>query len=176
MDSQNIQENYMFSEPKYGWSSFNIFKYCKRERFYFLHQQEKSHIENCFSVSYIEAIPSMIFNALIKILTEKGSVIINFDAEGYDWSILFNYYDRSIQVMIPEEIINPFKDDNYFVIRLDDNITFKAFARDWCECYNNYRKEWNQFEDLDFEYHYFNEKSHTLLDEKYDELMELLSY
>ena len=174
MNEQNILKEYMFSEPKYGWSNFNIFNYCKKECYYFLDQEEKDIIRSHFSVSYIESVPSMIFNSLIKSLTGKESVIINFDAEGYDWSIFMNYYDRNIQIIIPEEIINPFKDDNYFVIRLDDNVTFKIFARDWCDCYKNYRKEWHQFEDLNFEYHYFDEKSHTSLDEKYNKLMKLL--
>lgn len=180
MDNQNnknTQEEYMFLKPQSGWSYFNIFKYYNKDDCDYLYTNENfEDAESVFRVSYIDPIPDMLFNSLIDFFKNHKSAILTFDAEGYEWSLILNCYDNSVMILMPEGILNPFKKDDICAIDLSRNcFTAKKFGQDWCECYQYYRKEWNEFEYDGLGDRHFNENSHTSLDEKYDELVKLVS-
>lgn len=171
-----MEEEYMFFKPKYGWSYFNVFKYYNKDDCNYLLESDLEKVKSIFRVSYIDPVASMLFNSLIDLLKNHKSTILTFDAEGYEWSLLLNYYDNSVMVLIPEGLLNPFKKEEFFTIDLSHYcFTAKRFAQDWCKCYQQYKKEWNLFDHAEDENYPFDENSHTDLDEKYEELMGLLN-
>lgn len=143
----DIFKGLMFSEPKYGWTKFNLSKY-----------NEKLCIntdwEDVVRVSYLTRLPVHMFEMLIKAYENryKLNIFTSFDAEGWEWEL--GVSDYNIEIRLPNLDYN---NEGYvpYCYSFLLNINFIKFAEDWLKCYQTYKDKWISFsilhEDADIE-------------------------
>lgn len=146
----DIFKGLMFSEPKHGWTTFNLSKYNS-----ILCNNLKHPIFNSISdwkvivrVSYLTPLPITMFRMLINTFkNEEGyydsiSSMATFDAEGWSWMLGFSY--EGFNVVLPN-----------FEYDLQDDVPewfgyglvgrTKDIANDWLKCWETYKDRWIDF-------------------------------
>lgn len=145
------KDDLMFSEPKHGWTTFNLSKYnsilCNKD---FKHPFLDANIDwkTIVRVSYLTPLPIAMFRMLINALKNREgyydsvSSMATFDAEGWSWMLGFSY--EGFNIFLPN-----------FEYNLQDNVPewfgfgltgrTECIAKDWLECWEAYKNEWIEF-------------------------------
>ena len=85
----------MLENPKHGWVNIHLGDFCDR-------------------ASYLTDVIDDILEALIHVLNRKGSASVYFDAEGWEWYIVFTWYETFI-------IDYPYRTYEEYINSVDDN-------------------------------------------------------
>ena len=146
------KDDLMFSEPKHGWTRFNLNKYnqilCNGLEFKNPVFNDTTDWRNVVRVSYLTPLPISMFRMLINSLKNREGyydsavTFATFDAEGWSWMLGFSY--EGFNIIIPNTEYN-----------LQDNVPewfgfgliggMKDIAKDWLECWEAYKNEWIDF-------------------------------
>ena len=84
----------MLENPKHGWVKIHLGDFCDR-------------------ASYLTDVIDDILEALIHVLNREGSASVYFDAEGWEWYIVFTWYETFI-------IDYPYRTDEEYMNSVDD--------------------------------------------------------
>ena len=84
----------MLENPKHGWVKVHLGDFCDR-------------------ASYLTDVIDDILEALIHVLNRKGSASVYLDAEGWEWYIVFTWYETFI-------IDYPYRTDEEYMNSIDD--------------------------------------------------------
>ena len=84
----------MLENPKHGWVKVHLGDFCDR-------------------ASYLTDVIYDILEALIHVLNRKGSASVYLDAEGWEWYIVFTWYETFI-------IDYPYRTDEEYINSVDD--------------------------------------------------------
>ena len=85
----------MLENPKHGWVKIHLGDFCDR-------------------ASYLTDVIYDILEALIHVLNRKGSASVYFDAESWEWYIVFTWYETFI-------VDYPYRTDEEYINSVDDN-------------------------------------------------------
>ena len=85
----------MLENPSCGWVKIHLGDFCDR-------------------ASYLTDVIYDILEALIHVLNRKGSASVYFDAEGWEWYIVFTWYETFI-------IDYPYRTNEEYINSVDDN-------------------------------------------------------
>ena len=84
----------MLENPKHGWVKIHLGDFCDR-------------------ASYLTDVIYDVLEALIQVLERKGPASVYFDAEGWEWYIVFTWYETFI-------IDYPYRTDEEYMNSVDD--------------------------------------------------------
>ena len=140
--------NFMFDEPKHGWTTFNLEKYKGSNSF--LSNLPRKIVR----ASYIGPLASSMFKVLIDHFSAGTSSqsFTYFNAEGWFWGLGITAYGPAI-MLDTDTAYGPIISDIDTDTDTDEDNTpsfliyllecsEKQFAEDWLECWTAYKDEW----------------------------------
>jgi len=139
----------MFSKPKNGWTEITI---------------KDDVFEYKAPASYITNIPDDCLDTFIYALKNHCSVVIDFDAEGWEYKLVCSGYDTYI---IEDK-------DEYKVYHF--NITLNKLVKEFLDDLESYIKDWVLWNCCDDEETIISDILYDIYIDKINELKELLLY
>lgn len=101
----------MLSKPKHGWSEITI----------------SSWSDRC---SYIDDVPFMLLEAIEESCRVNKPVSVKFDAEGWDYIIVFDQFETHIITTNPNDVDTDFGNFDYYTIEVDRDELAKELIAD----------------------------------------------
>lgn len=108
----------MFSTPEYGWTNVNLGNFFSR-------------------ASYLTDIPLDLLNALISAYKYGTIPAVDFDAEGYGFTVVVSIYSHKVYIILDEE-----ESPELFAV----DMTMKEFVEEVNNDITTYLHEWTLFD------------------------------
>lgn len=115
----------MLSKPKHGWSEITI----------------SSWSDRC---SYIDDVPFMLLEAMEESCRVNKPVSVKFDAEGWDYIIVFDQFETHIITTNPNDVDTEFGNFDYYTIEVDRDELAKELITD-IRKYIDYWTKWDGY-------------------------------